>query len=59
MPPATETELKEIKNLVIDLREEMRVGFSQVDTRLSDLRGEDESEICPSGHQAGRDGRQD
>jgi uncharacterized phage infection (PIP) family protein YhgE len=40
MPPTTDTDLKELKDLVISLREEMRVGFAQMDTKLSDLRGE-------------------
>jgi hypothetical protein len=54
MPPTTETDLKELRDLVIGLREEVRVGFAQVDmkfaqvetklaqvdTKISDLRGE-------------------
>jgi hypothetical protein len=54
MPPTTETDLKELRDLIIGLREEVRVGFAQVDikfaqvetklaqvdTKISDLRGE-------------------
>jgi hypothetical protein len=34
MPPTTDTELKELRDLVIGLREEMRVGFANVDTKI-------------------------
>jgi hypothetical protein len=37
MPPTTDTELKELKDLVIGLREEMRVGFAQVDTKFAQM----------------------
>ncbi len=54
MPPTTETDLKELRDLIIGLREEVRVGFAQVDikfaqvdtklaqmdTKLSDFKGE-------------------
>ncbi len=54
MPPTTETDIKELRDLIIGLREEVRVGFAQVDikfaqvdtklaqmdTKLSDLKGE-------------------
>jgi hypothetical protein len=54
MPPTTETDLKKLRDLIIGLREEVRVGFAQVDikfaqvetklaqvdTKISDLRGE-------------------
>jgi porphobilinogen deaminase len=54
MPPTTDTDLKELRELIIGLREEVRVGFAQVDikfaqvetklaqvdTKISDLRGE-------------------
>jgi hypothetical protein len=47
MPPTTDTDLKEMRDLVIGLREEVRVGFAQVgtklaqmDTKLFDLKGE-------------------
>jgi hypothetical protein len=47
MPPTTDTDLKEMRDLIIGLREEVRVGFAQVDTKLaqmdtklSDLKGE-------------------
>jgi hypothetical protein len=47
MPPTTDTDLKEMRDLIIGLREEVRVGFAQVgtklaqmDTKLFDLKGE-------------------
>jgi hypothetical protein len=54
MPSTTETDLKELRDLIIGLRQEVRVGFAQVDikfaqvetklaqvdTKISDLRGE-------------------
>jgi hypothetical protein len=40
MPPSTETEIKELRDLVIGLREEMRLGFSNVDTKFAELSGE-------------------
>jgi hypothetical protein len=47
MPPTTDTDLREMRDLIIGLREEVRVGFAQVDTKLaqmdtklSDLKGE-------------------
>jgi hypothetical protein len=38
--PATDTELKEVLNAVNVLSQKMEVGFANVDTKLSDLRGE-------------------
>jgi hypothetical protein len=40
MPPTTETELKELRDLVIGLREEIRVGFAKVDTKFAEVNGE-------------------
>jgi hypothetical protein len=54
MPSTTDTDLKELRDLIIGLCEEVRVGFAQVDikfvqvetklaqvdTKISDLRGE-------------------
>jgi hypothetical protein len=54
MPPTTDIDLKEVRDLIIGLREEVRVGFAQVDikfaqvdtklaqmdTKLSDFKGE-------------------
>ncbi len=34
MPPTTETELKELRDLVISLREEMRLGFAATKTEI-------------------------
>jgi hypothetical protein len=45
MPPATETEIKEIRDLVIGLREEMRVGFANNNTKLVELKAELKGEI--------------
>jgi hypothetical protein len=45
MPPTTETEVKELRDLVIGLREEIRVGFAQNDTKLSEFKAEIKSEI--------------
>jgi uncharacterized membrane protein len=40
MPPTTETEIKELRDLVIGLREEIRVGFAKVDTKFAEVNGE-------------------
>jgi hypothetical protein len=40
MPPTTETEIKELRDLVIGLREEMRMGFASTDTKLVELKAE-------------------
>jgi hypothetical protein len=40
MPPTTETEIKELRDLVIGLREEIRVGFAKVDTKFAEINGE-------------------
>jgi hypothetical protein len=40
MPPTTETEIKELRDLVIGLREEIRVGFAKVDTKLAEIQGQ-------------------
>lgn len=45
MPPTTETEIKELRDLVIGLRKEIRVGFAQNDTKLSEFKAEIKSEI--------------
>jgi hypothetical protein len=45
MPPITETEIKELRDLVIGLREEIRVGFAQNDTKLSEFKAEIKGEI--------------
>ena len=45
MPPTTETEIKELRDLVIGLREEIRVGFANVDTKLVSLKSEITVEI--------------
>jgi hypothetical protein len=38
--PVTDTELKEVLNAIAAMSQRMEVGFAQVDTKLSDLRGE-------------------
>jgi hypothetical protein len=40
MSPSTETEIKEIRDLVIGLREEIRVGFANTNTKFAEIRGE-------------------
>jgi uncharacterized protein Yka (UPF0111/DUF47 family) len=40
MPQVTETEIRELRELVLSLREEMRVGFAQVDTKFSEIKNE-------------------
>jgi len=51
MTQTTETELRELRDLILGLREEMRVGFAEVrgeiqssaantDTKIAELRGE-------------------
>jgi hypothetical protein len=40
MPPTTETEIKELRDLVIGLGEEIRVGFAKVDTKLTEIHGQ-------------------
>jgi predicted nucleic acid-binding Zn-ribbon protein len=37
MPPITESETKELRDLVIGLREEIRVGFAQVDIKFAQV----------------------
>jgi chromosome segregation ATPase len=39
MPPTTESEIKELRDLVIGLREEIRVGFANNDTKFAELNG--------------------
>jgi hypothetical protein len=34
MPPVTETEMKELRDLVLGLREEMRIGFVEIKAEL-------------------------
>jgi hypothetical protein len=38
--PTTKTEIRELRNLVIGLREEMRVGFASADNKLVELKAE-------------------
>jgi hypothetical protein len=45
MSPTTETEIKEIRDLVIGLREEIRVGFANNNTKLVELKAELKGEI--------------
>ena len=40
MTQATDTDIRELKDLITGLREEMRSEFSTVNTRVSDLREE-------------------
>jgi hypothetical protein len=40
MPPTTETEVKELRDLVIGLWEEIRVGFAKTDTKLVEIQGQ-------------------
>jgi hypothetical protein len=40
MPPTTESEIKELRDLVIGLREEIRVGFANNNTKFAEIRGE-------------------
>jgi uncharacterized small protein (DUF1192 family) len=40
MPPTTETEIKELRDLFIGFREEIRVGFANIDTRFAEIKGE-------------------
>ena len=40
MPPNTKTELTELKDLMLGLREEMRVGFANNDTKFSEVKAE-------------------
>jgi chromosome segregation ATPase len=37
MPPITESETRELRDLVIGLREEIRVGFAQVDIKFAQV----------------------
>ncbi len=39
MPSTTESEIKELRDLVIGLREEIRVGFANNDTKFAELNG--------------------
>jgi hypothetical protein len=45
MPQVTETEIRELRELVLSLREEMRVGFANVDTKFVELKSELKGEI--------------
>jgi hypothetical protein len=45
MPPSTETETKELRDLVIGLREEIRVGFANTNTKFVELNAELKGEI--------------
>jgi hypothetical protein len=38
--PITESELKELRDLVIGLREEIRVGFANNETKMSELKSD-------------------
>ena len=40
MTAATDTDIREIKDLITGLREEMRVGFANVDTKFAKLEGQ-------------------
>jgi uncharacterized protein YpuA (DUF1002 family) len=37
MPPTTETDIQELKDLVLGLREEMRIGFTEVKGDIKSL----------------------
>jgi hypothetical protein len=39
MPPTTESEIRELRDLVMNLREEIRVGFANTDTKFAELSG--------------------
>ena len=39
MTQATDTDIRELKDLITGLREEMRVGFANVDTKFARLEG--------------------
>ena len=45
MALTTETELKEVRDLVIGLREEIRVGFANNDTKFAEFKAEIKGEI--------------
>jgi hypothetical protein len=45
MPQVTETEIRELRELVLSLREEIRVGFANVDTKFVELKSELKGEI--------------
>jgi hypothetical protein len=40
MSPVLDTEIKELRDLTISLREEIRVGFANNDTKLADIKNE-------------------
>jgi hypothetical protein len=45
MSPTTESEIKELRDLVIGLREEIRVGFANNNTKFAELNAELKGEI--------------
>lgn len=45
MPPITESEMKELRDLVIGLWEEIRVGFTNTNTKFAELSAELKGEI--------------
>jgi hypothetical protein len=45
MPPIAETEIKELRDLVISLREEIQVGFANTNTKFVELNAELKGEI--------------
>ncbi len=40
MPPTTKTEIRGLRDLLIGLREEMRLGFANMDTNFAELSGD-------------------
>ena len=45
MPPTTETEMRELRELVLGLREEMRLGFANSNTQFTVLNSELKTEL--------------
>jgi hypothetical protein len=40
MTQATDTDIRELKDLITGLREETRLGFANIETKLSDIKGD-------------------
>jgi hypothetical protein len=45
MAVTTDTEVRELRELILSLREEMRIGFAQMDTKFIELKAELKGEI--------------
>jgi KaiC/GvpD/RAD55 family RecA-like ATPase len=45
MAVTTDTEVRELRELILSMREEMRIGFAQMDTKFIELKAELKGEI--------------